>query len=487
MLHRIGLLAVSLVAIPLFAASGQDARAQSVFCPASVSQSPATLAQTGGTCTNKANPAVDPAKSTGAFSGAALASQALSDLAQSATQETTQTAADAINARRVEEQERCADGFSRVNGVCERVRPVRTAAPVVSARPQAEVRRATRTARRAGPARRVVVETVPEPVVASPVSLGPRYGVFGQVFGDWERRNASGSTNIVCCSNGGGLNNTVLIDVRSRTSTGGFIAGLDLTSRGVLQAGDGMSAGVLVGYVDSTVKVTTTTTSTTPNVANGTSAFSSHLTGPSLGIFTNYFAGGFSADLMFKVDFLKVNENFSDLLGFSANTGLNPFASPFAGTASTNLTAATLKGNVNYRFALSQTAWFEPTAGFQWTSLMYDSNAALLGLDDGHSFRLQGGARVGTTFDLSPGSRLTASLTGLAYSNVAISGGFIQGGAFGTSDLLSKADEGKVRGEGILSVSLEQSNGFSGFIQGSLRGGSGLSGGGVKAGLRYQW
>ena len=78
-------------------------------------------------------------------------------------------------------------------------------------------------------------------------------------------------------------------------------------------------------------------------------------------------------------------------------------------------------------------------------------------------------------------------MTGLAYSNVAISGGFIQGGAFGTSDLLSKADEGKVRGEGILSVSLEQSNGFSGFIQGSLRGGSGLSGGGVKAGLRYQW
>jgi hypothetical protein len=482
------LLAAGLLALPLFIGSGDGAQAQSAFCPTSVAQSPSTLAQTGGTCTNRATPGVDPSKSTGAFSGAALASQALSDLAQSATQETTQTAADAINKRRTEEQERCADGFTRVNGVCERVRPApAVAAPAASPRPVASPRRAARTVSRpVVPSERRMIVKGPE-LAPVPVFLGPRYGVWGQVFGDWERRNASGSTNIVCCTNAGGINNTVLIDVRSRTSTGGFMAGADLTSRGLWAPGDGLTTGLLVGYVDSTVKVTTTTTSTTANVASGTSAFSAHLSGPSLGIYTNYFLGAFSADLLFKVDMLSVDESFNDVLGFSANTALNPFTSAFSGRASTNLLASTLKGNINYRFALTQTAFFEPTAGFQWTSLSYDSNAAALGLDDGHAFRLQGGARIGTVFEVSPGTRLTASLTGLAYSNVAISGGFIQGGAFGTSDLLSKADEGKLRGEGILNLALEQSNGWSGFVQGSLRGGSGLSGGGAKAGIRYQW
>jgi hypothetical protein len=478
------------LALPVFIGAGNVAQAQSAFCPSSVAPSPATLAQTDGTCTNKATVGVDPAKSTGAFSGAALASQALSDLAQSATQETTQTAADAINKRRTEEQERCADGFTRINGICERVRPAPVAAPVSSPRPAVAPRRAARPARTVVrpvvPSERRIIVKGPEPAPI-PVFLGPRYGVFGQVFGDWERRSATGNTNIVCCSNGGGLNNLVLIDVRSRTSTGGFVAGFDLTSRGIWAPGDGLTAGLMVGYVDSTVKVTTTATSTTPNVANGSSNFSASLSGPSLGVYTNYFSGNFSADLLFKVDILKVDETFTDVLGFSANTGLNPFNSTFSGRASTNLLASTLKGNLNYRFALTQTAFIEPTVGFQWTALSYDSNAAALGLDDGHAFRLQGGARIGTAFEMSPGTRLTATLTGLAYSNVAISGGFIQGGAFGTSDLLSKADEGKVRGEGILTLALEQANGWSGFVQGSLRGGSGLSGGGAKAGIRYQW
>jgi hypothetical protein len=67
-------------------------RAQSVFCPTNIPD----LAN--GACTNGTN---------GAFSGAALASQALSELSQTTTQQTTRNASDAVTARRAQEEERC--------------------------------------------------------------------------------------------------------------------------------------------------------------------------------------------------------------------------------------------------------------------------------------------------------------------------------------------------------------------------------------------
>src|SRR3712207_2953954 len=75
------------------------AQAQQAFCPTAIEGVGGTPAQsgfafTGGACTNG---------NTGAFSGAALASQALSDLSQTSTQESNRNAVEAITTRRAEE------------------------------------------------------------------------------------------------------------------------------------------------------------------------------------------------------------------------------------------------------------------------------------------------------------------------------------------------------------------------------------------------
>ena len=95
----------------VFAVPNQSAQAQAIFCPGSI-PSQAGIALSAGTCTNG---------TTGAFSNAALASQALSDLSQSTTQQASATVENTLGVRRQVEQERCPDGFERVNGVCQRI------------------------------------------------------------------------------------------------------------------------------------------------------------------------------------------------------------------------------------------------------------------------------------------------------------------------------------------------------------------------------
>ena len=91
---------------------------QSAFCPANVNVPAAALtkgvqsggvAQSSGTCTNK---------SAGAFSGAALASQSLGNLASTTTQLETTTASRALAGRRSEAENVCAPDQRKVDGVC---------------------------------------------------------------------------------------------------------------------------------------------------------------------------------------------------------------------------------------------------------------------------------------------------------------------------------------------------------------------------------
>jgi len=53
--------------------------------------------------------------------------------------------------------------------------------------------------------------------------------------------------------------------------------------------------------------------------------------------------------------------------------------------------------------------------------------ATALGLTDGHIWRVQGGARIGTDYEWN-GVHVTQKLTGLAYSDVEVTGGAIQSG-----------------------------------------------------------
>ncbi len=344
---------------------------------------------------------------------------------------------------------------------------------------------------RAQPVRPLISKDGPAlllPVVALPE--GPRFSAWATGFGDYERREGRGLGNIQCCFALGGLPNGLILDVRATTTTAGFTGGVDVTGRNLLQAGDGIVTGFLTGYITTDLNITTRSRAQNPQdgiILPGFGQLRANLQGPSLGYFATYFNGPFSADFTYKADLLDLNERFNDTLAFTAQVNAGPQQATFIGGGRTNLTTHSLIGNVNYRIPFSATLWVEPTAGLQYTATSYGRGAANLGLDNGDLLRLQGGLRFGSTFATESGVLVTTSLSGLAYSNVFINGGFLQGGTFEQNNILARADEGKVRGLGILNLAFDYQNGFSWFVQGSVRGGDNLFGAGGRAGVRYQW
>src|SRR5262245_51831254 len=249
---RFSSLAVSSGIAGLFAIGyPAEVRAQTIFCPA-------TLPLTNGSCTN----GVD-----GAFSGAALASQAITEVSQTTTQVTTKEIGKAIVERREQERERMR-------------RPVRPARAVPPERPK--------------PAE-VVSKEPPPPLLPVPIEPAARFGTWTQVYGDYQKRDAAGPGMLTCCFpggggglNGGGLNNPLAValvtsqplgsgggggtplnqglalNIESRASTVGFVAGADFTSSGLYSASDGFIAGVTAGYTWSELKVNTSAASLDP-------------------------------------------------------------------------------------------------------------------------------------------------------------------------------------------------------------------------------
>jgi hypothetical protein len=213
---------------------------------------------------------------------------------------------------------------------------------------------------------------------------------------------------------------------------------------------------------------------------------SGHLSGPSVGAYGTFFLNGFSTDLTLKVDFLHLNETFTDSLAFSNGNALGTTFT--AGAGSTNLINYGIIWNVQQKFFLSNATWIEPTAGLKYYIADYDSDAAVLGLADGHVLRLQGGARLGTQFFWN-NVLVTPVLTGLAYDDVIVSGLALTDAAFigAAGGVASAATEGKVRGQGIGAVKFDYGNGLSSFVQADVRGGSNYFGYGGRAGVRFVW
>lgn len=457
-----------------------------------------------GACTNAGGP-TDPS----AFSGAALASQALSELSQTTTQETTRNTTNSIADRRRQEVERCAEGFVRVNGACEPVaRPAPVTAAVEAAPPAPAVEpRGTKAVpakpravarRKEAPAVVQAVRVAPPPPMPLEVEAPIRFGAWTQAFGDYEKRNASGLGGVLCCTMGGtapGVQLPLNLEVRSRTGTVGFQAGADFTTRGLLFADDGLIVGAIIGYVTSNVTVNATSLSTDfLLVPNGTSTVNARLSGLTTGLYATYFNNGFSTDFLLKADVLRLDETFTDSLGFSADlvqpngTTFVAFNAPAnVGAGTTSLVNTTLAGNFGYRIDLQPNFWVEPTVGAQYTHSSYGAGAAALGLADGDLVMVQGGARVGTSTWLGDKVAMTTTLAGLAYSDVLVSGGFIPGAAFAASNILARADEGQVRGRGLAALNFDFGQGVKSFIQGDVRGGKGLIGAGGKAGMRLEW
>jgi Autotransporter beta-domain len=93
--------------------------------------------------------------------------------------------------------------------------------------------------------------------------------------------------------------------------------------------------------------------------------------------------GPFSVDLVGKFDFLNLNE---DLAALGLPNG------------SIGVTNAGLSGNIQYKIKLGA-SFVEPDAGSSFTRTMFGDNAALMGVQDGSTVRLQADARFGTAFN----------------------------------------------------------------------------------------
>lgn len=148
----------------------------------------------------------------------------------------------------------------------------------------------------------------------------------------------------------------------------------------------------------------------------------------------------------------------------------------------------TLASNIGHHFDRPGGWWFEPLVGFRYNYASFGSNAALLGLKDGHSVRIEGGATVGDSRLLNYGygpALWTVSLGGFLYSDVLIDGYVRNGNGF--SPLSVEADEGKVRVRGVLRNELDLLDGTIAFAEVAARGGEDLWAIGGTIGIRFEW
>ena len=224
------------------------------------------------------------------------------------------------------------------------------------------------------------------------------------------------------------------------------------------------------------------------------------LTGPSLGATLSFFRGGFFSDGVAKTDFLNLNKTstVSDLYGRTLNASFElpgngdqtgcilippqapsftitkPLATITAISQQTSAINFIVAENLGYHFDLPQGNWIEPLIGARYSYSTYGSNAASLGLEDGHAIRVQGGAEFGFTRFVLDRYVWTTSLTTLLYSDVLISGFVTNADGFSAGALL--ADQGKLRVQGALTSKVDLLNGVSTLRRGSDALRSGLLG-----------
>src|SRR5207247_1698811 len=139
---------------------------------------------------------------------------------------------------------------------------------IVERREQERRRRPVREPARAVPPEKPKPAAVerkepPPPLLPLPIEPAVRFGPWTQVFGDYQKRDASGPGVLTCCLTPGGiltpggtpLNQGLALNIDSRASTVGFVAGADFTSRALFSASDGFIGGVTAGYTWSELKL----------------------------------------------------------------------------------------------------------------------------------------------------------------------------------------------------------------------------------------
>jgi hypothetical protein len=444
--------------IPLLALGFAPNASAQVFCPGAVGAANPGIVLNGSFCTNG---------SIGALSTAALSSQSLSEVTEATTQQSTTTTFQALERRRNEERTRdttpARTSSRRSSQSDEPSRTTRTSSPGSSQSTMTEPSRGVRREARETVRREPPLLYKAPPMIYEPV----RYAVWGQGFGEFERRTGSGVVPPPQLGLGGlGLGGTP-INMSQSATIWGFNGGADATFRNTWWGGDILIAGLLTGYMSSDIRYSTGT-------------LTGSVEGPSLGGYVTYLSGRWTTELLGRVDFLRLSETFNETLAFN-----NGASVPISGSASTGLNDYIAAGNFYYKIIDAYTWWLEPTAGFRFTQSSYDASAAALGLASGHAWRVQGGMRLAGNYFWG-GVLVTPSITGLAYDDVDVTGQVVTGGQFNAAPIIP-LDQGKVRGQGILALNFDYGTGVSAYVSGEVHGGSNLFGAGGKAGIRYQW
>lgn len=265
--------------------------------------------------------------------------------------------------------------------------------------------------------------------------------------------------------------------------SGGVISGVDWSRLSVSSNTEGFQLGFFSGYNNTRSKFTDTI-GTKPQNNNSlqtvaTTDSRQDIDGAFLGLYGSYILNRFSMDLAFKIDLFDMNQQRTEqVIGCGAQAPVTTIAN----TAMTNYTVAS---NANYRFDLASNLWLEPTVGVRYTKTDFGSNATALGVTDGDAFRVQGGLRLGTSHYRPNGWRLSHSITGLLYSDVAIDGYVVPSTVIGYTTPL--VDEGKLRVMGILETKLDIGGGMTFYGDVEARGGKDVVGLGGRLGVRYQW
>jgi hypothetical protein len=207
---------------------------------------------------------------------------------------------------------------------------------------------------------------------------------------------------------------------------------------------------------------------TTTYLAAPTGA-SATINGPSAGIYLMYFAGDFSADVTYTHAWL-INKNNNVASVFNTSNGVIPLQPGYMATTSvsttTPLATATnfdhVEGNLNYRFNLANNWWFEPT--FK-ASFLYLTESQ--GNQDEQIVHLEGGARVGTSFNWGD-VKVEPQLAGLVMSDVLVAGG----GPFGGPAI--ETDQGQIWGKGVGKVNFVWTKAFSTCLEAQVYGTGGV-------------
>jgi hypothetical protein len=278
----------------------------------------------------------------------------------------------------------------------------------------------------------------------------PSLVVAGWVEGiaDYERRGGSTPTLL------GGV-----LDTGTRTRSGTVQGGLDFTwTRTNAPWLDQMVFGLVASRSSSKIDINYGAAAT--------------MEGWGIGAYWMGVTGPWSLDAVTKLDYFN----------WTPTAGTPPVPGVPTDFFFTNYTAA---GNLNYRIPLGWTTSFiEPTIGM--TYVRTEADLAILNRATGDLLRLQGGARLGTTWDLWNGVSVLGMVKLLAYSNVHVSGLAIEAAALGGfgPGFASPTDEGKIRGEVDGSLDFGLGAGYFLRAESAVRFGSEYFAAGGKLGLR---